>query len=76
LADFNDAEFDENQFERHLDGDPQLVAAKFRYWVRKLQAQFHAGDYDSAAAAAGKIQELRWRSQSFVEVAEYPSTPR
>jgi signal transduction histidine kinase len=72
LADFNDAEFDENQFERHLDGDPQLVAAKFRYWIRKLQAYFHAGDYDSAAAAASKIQELRWRSQSFVEVAEYP----
>ena len=27
LADFNDAEFDEKQFERHLDGDPELVAA-------------------------------------------------
>ena len=26
----------------------------------------------SAVAAAGRVQELHWRSQSFVEVAEYP----
>ena len=72
LVSFNDAEFDEHDFEQHLDRDPQLAAAKFRYWVRKLQAHFFADDYASAAAAAGKAQEFRWRSQSFFEVAEYP----
>jgi GAF domain-containing protein len=72
LACFDDVEFDENQFEEHLDSDPELLAAKFRYWVRKMEVHFYAEGYPSAAAAANKIQELRWRSQSFVEVAEYP----
>src|SRR5262249_22806561 len=54
------------------DHDPDLAAAKFRYWVRKLQARLYAGDYASAAAAAAKVQGGRWRSQSFFEVAEYP----
>jgi hypothetical protein len=55
-----------------LEGNPQLVAARFRYWIRKLQAHFLADDYDSAVAAAARVQKLNWRSQSFVEVAEYP----
>src|SRR5260370_17966182 len=61
-----------NTTSSNLDRDPQMAAAKFRYWVRKLQAHFFADDYASAAAAAGKAQEFRWRSQSFFEVAEYP----
>jgi predicted ATPase/signal transduction histidine kinase len=72
LADFSDPEFDEKQFELHLNRDPHLMAVKFRYWVRKLQAHFHAGDYHSAATAAAKVQGFPWRSQSFVELAEYP----
>jgi predicted ATPase len=70
LTNLDDAEFDEKQFERHLD-DPQVVTARFRYWVRKLQVHFHAGDYNSAVAAADRVQKLNWRSQSFIEVAEY-----
>ena len=72
LTNLNDAEFDEKPFARHLDDDPQLVTASFRYWVRKLQVHFHAGDYNSAVAAADRVQKLNWRSQSFIEVAEYP----
>jgi GAF domain-containing protein len=72
LTHLDDAEFDEKQFERHLDDDPQLVTARFRYWVRKLQTHFQAGEYSSAIAAADRVQKLNWRSQSFIEVAEYP----
>jgi hypothetical protein len=72
LASFNYAEFDEPDFEQRLDHDPHLAAAKFRYWVRKVETHFYAGDYASSAAAAAKAQEFRWKSQSFFEVAEYP----
>ena len=71
LTNLDDAEFHEKPFERHLD-DAQLVTARFRYWVRKLQTYFHAEDYNSAVATADRVQKLNWRSQSFIEVAEYP----
>jgi serine/threonine protein kinase len=41
---FNDAEFDESQFEQHLEGNPRLAMAACRYWIRKLQARFYADD--------------------------------
>ena len=72
LASFDRPGFGEHEFEQRLDHDPHLAAAKFRYWVRKLQAHLYAGDYASAAAAAAQVQDARWRSQSFFEVAEYP----
>jgi two-component sensor histidine kinase len=72
LASFDRPGFGEHEFEQRLDHDPHLAAAKFRYWVRKLQAHLFAGDYASAAAAAAQVQDARWRSQSFFEVAEYP----
>jgi predicted ATPase/signal transduction histidine kinase len=72
LASFDSPGFGEHEFEQRLAHDPQLAAAKFRYWVRKLQAHLYAGDYASAAAAAAQVQDGRWRSQSFFEVAEYP----
>ena len=42
---FNDAQFDELQFERRLSSDPGLAIAACWYWIRKLQARFFAGDY-------------------------------
>jgi PAS domain S-box-containing protein len=48
---FNDGEFDETRFEQHLDA-PHLATAACRYWNRKLQARFLAGDYVSAMDAA------------------------
>jgi PAS domain S-box-containing protein len=69
---FNDSEFDEDRFERHLEENPRLAMAACRYWIRKLQARFYADDYPSAIAAASKANLLLGRSQSFFEVAEYP----
>ena len=58
LSSFNDAEFDEGRFERHLEGNPNLVFARCWYWIRKLQARYLAGDYVSAVAAASKAEPL------------------
>lgn len=71
LASFNDDEFDESRFERHLEADPRLAIAACWYWIRKLEVRFHAGDFASAVAAAARAQPLLWSSISFFEVAEY-----
>jgi hypothetical protein len=42
-----------------------------RYWIRKLQARFFAGEYATAMDAASKAQGLLWTSSSFFEEAEY-----
>jgi PAS domain S-box-containing protein len=68
---FNDAQFDESRFERHLAGNPNLVRAEFLYWVRKLQARFFAGDYASAIEASSRAQPLLWSALSELETAEY-----
>jgi PAS domain S-box-containing protein len=69
---FSDAEFDEGRFEEHLTGDPRLAYAAWRYWIRKLQARYHAADYASAIEAS--VQAKRLVSPSFLayfEVSEY-----
>jgi signal transduction histidine kinase len=71
LASFNDEEFDEEEFEQHLKGDPHLAMATCRYWMRKLQARFLAGEYSSALEAADKAKRFLSRAQSFLEVAEF-----
>jgi predicted ATPase/tRNA A-37 threonylcarbamoyl transferase component Bud32 len=68
---FDDAEFDESRFERHLEEDPRLALAACRYWIRKLQARFYSDDYLSAIEAAAKAHRFH-RRQSFFEIAEYP----
>ena len=68
---FNDAQFDEEHFEQHLETDPRLALPSCWYWIRKLQARFHAGDYESAINAELHAQRLLWTSPSFFEVAEY-----
>jgi hypothetical protein len=68
---FDDAQFDEARFEEHLEADPRLALPSCWYWIRKLQARFHAGDYESAIDAELRAQRLLWTSPSFFEVAEF-----
>src|ERR1700722_9403267 len=68
---FNDAQFDETRFEQHFEADPRLALPSCWYWVRKLQARFYAGDYESAIKAELQAQRLLWTSPSFFEVADF-----
>ncbi|MDB6157503.1 MAG: histidine kinase [Gammaproteobacteria bacterium] len=68
---FNDAQFDEGRFEQHFEADPRLALPSCWYWIRKLQARFHAQNYESAIHAELQAQRLLWTSPSFFEVAEY-----
>ena len=68
---FNDDGFDEQQFERRLEGEPSLGIAACMYWIRKLQARILADDYVAAAAAAAKAERLLWMSPAIFERADY-----
>jgi len=68
---FNDEDFDEIRFERHLAGNPTLVLAECWYWIRKLQARFLANDYTSAVEASLNAQRLLWSVPSVFEPAEF-----
>ncbi len=68
---FGDGEFDEGRFELHLEAGPRSAIAACWYWIRKLQARFHAGEWIAAADAASKAEQLLWTSQSNFEEAEY-----
>ena len=68
---FNDDGFEEQQFERRLEGEPSLGIAAWMYWIRKLQARILADDYAAAAAAAAKAERLLWMSPAIFERADY-----
>ncbi len=68
---FDDGDFEERAFERHLEADPLLAFAACWYWIRKLQGRFYAGDHAGALEAAAKAEPLLWTSPSFFEIAEY-----
>ena len=52
-ARFDDAQFDELQFERRLSSESGAAPiAACWYWIRKLQARFFAGDYVAAVDAS------------------------
>jgi PAS domain S-box-containing protein len=68
---FNDKEFDEAQFERHLASNAVLGLPEFWYWARKIQARFVAMDYASAVEASLKAQRLLWTSPSQFETATF-----
>src|SRR5262249_25318727 len=63
---FDDGQFDELQFERHLASDPAALPECF-YWIRKLQARFLAADYVSAVEASLKARQLLWTAPSNFE---------
>ena len=67
----SDGRFDEIEFERQSSRNPAWALAECRYWIRKLQARFFAGDYSSAIQASLNAERLLWTSHSFFEVAEY-----
>ena len=68
---FDDGQFDELAFERHLSSNPALALPECWYWIRKSQARFLAGDYATAVAASSRAQPLLWTSMSLLETAEY-----
>ena len=68
---FDDVDFDELEFERHLGDNPVLMIADFWYCSRKTQARFLAGDYADAVDAASRAQRLLWTSPSQFETAEF-----
>ena len=68
---FDDEQFDELRFERHLASNPDLALPECWYWIRKLQARFFAGDYAAALEASSRAQRLLWTSPSMFETAEY-----
>ena len=71
ISSFGDEHFDEGRFQQHLEADPRLRFAECWYWIRKLQARFHANDDVGAVAAADRAQSLLWKSSPFFEAAEY-----
>src|SRR6202011_1098426 len=68
---FDDGQFDEVRFERHLASEPVLALPECWYWTRKLQARFFAGDYASAVDASLRVQRLLKVAASLFETAEY-----
>jgi len=71
FSSFNDAEFDEGRFEKHMEANPHSLFATCWYWIRKLQARFLAGDYTSGVKALLRAQSLLWTSRPTLEAAEY-----
>jgi PAS domain S-box-containing protein len=49
---FDSENLDEHRIEEHFSSNPNLEMAASWYWIRKLQARFHAGEYASAVHAA------------------------
>jgi predicted ATPase/C4-dicarboxylate-specific signal transduction histidine kinase len=71
LSSFDDAEFDESRFEQSLRINPNFVFARCWYWIRKLQALFHANDYEAALQAASMAEPLLQTGPGHFEWAEY-----
>jgi predicted ATPase/signal transduction histidine kinase/GAF domain-containing protein len=71
FASFDNAEFDERQFEKHLEKGPWGGTALCRYWIRKLQARFFAEENAAAVEASLKAQKLLWSWPSFFEEVDY-----
>ena len=67
---FDDASFNEEQFERRLEADPHLVHAAYWYWICKLQARVLADD-PAATAAAAKAERLLWTSRALFLRVEF-----
>jgi PAS domain S-box-containing protein len=66
-----DPHIDELQFETRLAGNPGLALAEGKYWVRKLQARYLAGDYAAAVEASAKAQLASLTAPGNQEEAEY-----
>ena len=69
LGSFVEAGFSEEALEQRLEHEPRLATCW--YWIHKLQAQFLAGDYHGAVAAAARARPFLWTMPSFPEIADY-----
>ena len=66
---FSSPPFDEYIFEQHLEaGAPYILCW---YWIRKLQAQFYAGNYAQAVATAARARPLLRLIPGWFEEADY-----
>jgi len=68
---FDDEQFEERFIEHRYADNPDLKLGECWYWIRKLQARFFAGDYESAVDASSQAQRVLWTSPSLFEAAEY-----
>jgi PAS domain S-box-containing protein len=68
---FDEAGFDEIEFERELASSPALRLPECWYWIRKLQARFLAGNYLGALDASAKAEPMLWASLSLLETVEF-----
>ncbi|MGF6771899.1 PAS domain S-box-containing protein [Paraburkholderia sp. GAS199] len=68
---FDDAQFDEAEFELHLSSSSTLALPAFDYWARKLQARYLASEFAEALDAKAKAASLLWVATSQFETAEY-----
>ena len=64
-------ELDAASLEQRLRDDPRLGIAATFYWIRQLQAQFHAGDYVSALQMGARAESLQWMGSTFFDFADY-----
>ena len=71
LSSFNDAHFDEEAFERHLEDQGAWMTLMCFYWIRKLQAAFIAGRYEVAIAAAEKANAILWAGAGCIHLLDY-----
>jgi PAS domain S-box-containing protein len=68
---FDDAQFDEREFEAHLRSSPALALPEFDYWVRKLQARYIANEFAEALDAKQQAARVLWVGTSQFETAEF-----
>src|SRR6516225_7119759 len=61
---FDDEQFDELQFERHLASNPTFTLPEFWYLSRKVQARYFVADYATAVDASLRAQPLLYTSPS------------
>jgi PAS domain S-box-containing protein len=71
LSSFDNDEFDERQFERHLEADRGLAMPACWYWIRKLQGHFCAINNPSAVTIISKAQTLLWTVPGFLVLADF-----
>jgi PAS domain S-box-containing protein len=67
----DDGQTDELRMEHHLSGSPLYRNPACRYWIRKMQARYLAGDCAAALDASSRAQRLLWTSPSHPEIAEF-----
>lgn len=69
---FDDGEFKEEAYERHLDAAPHFAHASVRYRIRKLQLAFYAGDYAKCNEVISKLDGNLSSTPFWESIAEYP----